>query len=105
MAPPANNSRPRLTAAMNYLTVSVVVVLGVIGAIAATAHVITGSVIDAQRDSATVVNVSGRQRMLSQRIALLAGRYDGSHSDSDRQRLSAAIDLFETSHTGLVEGS
>ena len=54
------------------LTYAYVAGLALIAALSGAVHVLLDNVIVAQSDSATVINVAGRQRMLSQRIGLLA---------------------------------
>ncbi|MEL7369601.1 MAG: type IV pili methyl-accepting chemotaxis transducer N-terminal domain-containing protein [Myxococcota bacterium] len=54
--------------------------------------------------SATVINIAGRQRMLSQRTAMLALLSDSEPSEANRTALSQSIALFERSHKGLRAG-
>ena len=57
--------------------------------------------------NAAVINISGRQRMLSQRVALYATRLVASPLDQQndlREELARVLDLMEGSHTGLLHG-
>jgi PAS domain S-box-containing protein len=66
------------------------------------------SIIRLQEADATVVNISGRQRMLSQRTTLLALRLptttDETLLQQLREELREATDLMERSHLGLLNG-
>lgn len=65
-------------------------------------------IISVREINAAVINISGRQRMLSQRAVLFALRLvsiqDQGEQEKLRQKMLAAIDLMEKSHNGLIEG-
>jgi signal transduction histidine kinase len=65
-------------------------------------------IITAREINAALINISGRQRMLSQRAVLFALRLvcnqDSSKQEKLRQEMLTAIDLMEKSHQGLING-
>lgn len=66
------------------------------------------NLIGTQEDYAKVINVSGRQRMLSQRAAFFAVAYKSAQTENERVRFSGkledTINEFEESHKDLIEG-
>ena len=90
------------------LTARYCVALGLVGVTSVTAFVLLSALIEGQRGSAIEINVSGRQRMLSQRTALFASSLATAESSVERGRLKdelvALIALFRSSNEGLVHG-
>jgi PAS domain S-box-containing protein len=91
------------------ITLRYAVVLGCIGFLAIASFVLLDELAERQEGAAALVNVAGRQRMLSQRITLLARNFTESDRDDERERLRAelleAVDTMERSHEGLIGGS
>lgn len=81
-----------------------VIALTLIALLSGGVHLLLDNVIAEQRDAATIINIAGRQRMLSQRIALLGT--DLRQGDaSARQPLLEAIALMRWSQDALVHGN
>ena len=86
------------------LTAAYVFAFSLIALMTLASHAVLSGLVHQQKTVATVVNLSGRQRMLSQRIASLAVQY--AHGDTDTLTdLIGATDLFEQSHEALIHGS
>lgn len=93
-----------------YLTLSraYIIALSFIALLSLLAYLTLDQLIKTQETSARVVNVSGRQRMLSQRTALLATLLVTQASQSEREpvreQLRSTLALLEQSHQGLIFG-
>ncbi|MEH6813245.1 MAG: type IV pili methyl-accepting chemotaxis transducer N-terminal domain-containing protein, partial [Motiliproteus sp.] len=90
------------------LTVRYLVALALIAILVTTSSLALEVLISEQDAASAVINISGRQRMLSQRIALYSFALISSPTSGEQQRmrskLLAAVDLMEKSHQGLLRG-
>lgn len=90
------------------MTLRYLLALGLLALLALAGYFVLLRSISAQESNAAVVNVSGRQRMLSQRTALLSLRLVHTQGEAPRaavrQELLDTIALMERSHNGLVNG-
>lgn len=84
-------------------TLAYVLAVASIALLSAISHGVLDVVISQQHDSASVISVAGHQRMLSQRIALLASDLLAGDR-SAREPLIDAIDLMERSQNALIHG-
>jgi hypothetical protein len=90
------------------ITLSYAAALLLLAAIAIAAHWAQGRVIEQQYRSAEVVNVAGRQRMLTQRIAWSVAAlpdYDGAVGSAAAQRLEDAVAQLLQGHERLLRGA
>ncbi|MEM6642831.1 MAG: type IV pili methyl-accepting chemotaxis transducer N-terminal domain-containing protein [Bacteroidota bacterium] len=80
--------------------------LGCIALSIVISQVLIQTSIEDQQDDARVINVAGRQRMLSQKISKLALEIERAKFDDPnvRSELREALELWEQSHTGLLQG-
>ena len=85
------------------LTLRYMLALSLVALFSTGAWVSLKLVIDAQDSTAALVNVSGRQRMLSQRVAMLSHEMV-RHPTTTERDLKAALALMERSHHGLTHG-
>lgn len=85
------------------LTLAYSFALGLIAIMSIASHWTLQSVLREHDGAASVVNVSGRQRMLSQRIASLTAQYALGDRDAKGDMI-AAINEFEAAHNILVRG-
>jgi PAS domain S-box-containing protein len=88
------------------LTLLYCAALGTVALLSIIGQVIVQEMISRQRSDSSVINVAGRQRMLSQRIAKAALAAAQAADAGDRARwtgeLSSALDLWRVSHETLV---
>ena len=98
-----DSSRDSDRALIKRLNISYVAALLVVAILAMVIHILLSDVIEQQRDSSTIVNVAGRQRMLSQRIALLAQDLKNG-DDSARELIKSAATLMAQSQRALEQG-
>jgi len=100
-------SKPNVTS--HNISIRYVLALGLIALLSISAYLSLYEVIRTQERSASMINVSGRQRMLSQRAALFALRLVTSESEDERAKwrkiLSDTASLMEISHDGLTSAS
>jgi PAS domain S-box-containing protein len=90
------------------LTLRYLLALTLVGCLATAAFLFLHSVILGHENEAAVVNLSGRQRMLSQRIALAASQAVAASEAEQRQywlgEMEAAAVMMERSHLALTVG-
>ena len=66
------------------------------------ANLLTHNVINSNEEYGKIINVSGKQRMLSQRLVILGTNYISNQNESSKLELQAAIDEISSSHKYLL---
>lgn len=90
------------------LTLRYAIALVLVAALSTAAWFSLHLVIDAQQSSAALINVSGRQRMLSQRTALFTNRLVTAplkDRPAIRAQLNETVELMARSHSALTRGN
>lgn len=84
------------------MTLEYLLVLGVLAVLSLSSYRLMLKNINTQKDDARLVNLSGRQRMLTQRVMAFSQLLETSHARADRiaarRKLKSAIDSMKTSH-------
>ncbi len=85
------------------LTLGYIAALSMVAAMSVASHMVLEHTLKAHAGAASVINVSGRERMLSQRISSLAAQ-SALGDPAARVDLKLAIDEFELAHGRLIHG-
>ncbi|NEU13065.1 diguanylate cyclase [Methylobacterium sp. BTF04] len=85
------------------LTIAYVFALALVALMSLVSHLTLRQVLEQHEGAASVVNISGRQRMLSQRIASLSAQWAMGDADA-RRDLGETIDRFSAAHARLMTG-
>jgi signal transduction histidine kinase len=97
-------STSELKAAGRTRTLPYAIALAIVAGLSVATHIILGVVITDQREVAQIVNRTGRQRMLSQRIAWLAPHYATTGDPASRVLLRETIAEMERAAEKLRNG-
>lgn len=86
-----------------------ILALSIILIVSTIKYALMETLVDHQSDSAIVINISGRQRMLSQRLAFYSVAFVHADSSSEREEIRPAlldtVDEFAASHNDLIGGN
>ncbi|HWK44806.1 MAG TPA: diguanylate cyclase [Stellaceae bacterium] len=85
------------------LTFGYILAVSLVALLCIASHLTLDRAFQEYEGSATVIDMSGQQRMLSQRIASLAAQH-ALGDPSAKNDLLVAVEMFETVHRRLVEG-
>lgn len=100
---------PTARSSSNRLTVLYVLALSAVALLTILGQVLVQRSLEQQLSDSTVINIAGRQRMLSQKITKLALQIDTTDSPFQRSEalneLRESLSLWETCHLGLQGGN
>ncbi|MEL6104555.1 MAG: ATP-binding protein [Planctomycetota bacterium] len=90
------------------LTWKYIFALTMVACLCTTAFILLNALLASHVQDAPQINLSGRQRMLSQRIPLLSLRIAAAETDAEREHvrslLRSTVDVMERSHRALIDG-
>lgn len=86
------------------MTVTYIVSLSIIAFLSILVHFMLDKIIEEQSDSATIINISGQQRMLSQRVSLFTMEYLSSGNTSSKNDARNALEIMANNHGFLLSG-
>ncbi|MFT2089576.1 diguanylate cyclase [Paraglaciecola sp. 2405UD69-4] len=84
------------------MTITYVVSLSIIAILSIFVHFMLDKIIHEQSDSAVIVNISGQQRMLSQRVSLFTLEYLSTGHEESKAEALLALDKLNTNHALLT---
>src|SRR5690349_1734780 len=83
--------------------------LGLLGVLSLVGYFSLHFLIEEHLTNSSIINVSGRQRTLLQRVALVSMQYANTSNPGERassgQNLREAVNLMETTHENLTKGN
>ena len=84
------------------MTLTYVVSLSIIAILSILVHFMLDRIINEQSDSASIVNISGKQRMLSQRVSLFTMEYLSTGHSKSQQEAQQALNQINHNHQFLL---
>ena len=88
-----------------FLTVVYIAALSFIALLALMSHLLIVQMTGAQKETAEIVYIAGRQRVTAQQIAIHASNYMNSRDEKDEKLLENAYFSFKLGHNYLIRGS